>query len=198
MRRKQVILKHQTALYAFIYTVQHVVFQGEIADIQLSQEVKKGSELHSLCPFLDKHKMLLVGGRLKNSSLPYEYQHQVIQPSRHHLIELTVRKKHKRLLHVGPQYFFASLQQEYWIPRGRQIIQSVLRKCLLCLKQKAVASQQLMGQFPTAQIHLARPFFNFGVHYAGPFYVKQRSPWSRIQVKCCYNFHLSSCQGSSS
>lgn len=49
---------------------------------------KKCSELHSLCPFLDKHEMLPVGGRLKNSSLPYKTQHQVIQPSRHRLTEI--------------------------------------------------------------------------------------------------------------
>jgi hypothetical protein len=40
-----------------------------------------------------------------------------------------------------------------------------------------------MGQLLTAQVHLARPFLSFGVHYAGPFYGKQRSLGSKIQVK---------------
>jgi len=86
-RRKQVILKHQLTLYDCIFTVQNAVYHGERADL-ISQEVKKCNELHSLCPFLDKHEMLPVGGRLKNSSLPYKTQYQVIQPSRHHLTEI--------------------------------------------------------------------------------------------------------------
>jgi hypothetical protein len=41
-----------------------------------------------------------------------------------------------------------------------------------------------MDQLQTAWVHLARPFLSFGVHYAGPFYGKQRSLGSKIQVKC--------------
>lgn len=108
-----------TALYACIYMVQRTVYHGQKADLKSSWYVWNSSQLHSLCPVLDKHEMLQVGGRLKNSSLPYENQHQIIVPSRHHLTEFTVRADHQRLLHVGPQYLLASLQQEYWTARGR-------------------------------------------------------------------------------
>jgi hypothetical protein len=176
----------KTALYACIHMVQQVFYHGEIMDLKSSHEVRKNSELYtySLYPFLDKHGMLRVGGRLKNSSLPYENCHQVILPSRHHLTELTIREKHQRLLHAGPQCLLASLRQKYWIPRGRQIIRSVLHKCLPCFKQRAAASQQLMGQLPIARVQTAQPFVNCGVDYAGPFYVQQGSPRSKIQVEC--------------
>jgi hypothetical protein len=40
-----------------------------------------------------------------------------------------------------------------------------------------------MGQLPIARVQPAQPFVNYGVDYAGPFYVKQASPRSKIQVK---------------
>jgi hypothetical protein len=107
----------KTTLYACIHMVQHVIYHGEITDLKSSQEVRKNNELYSLYPFLDKHGMLRVGGRLKNSLLPYENWHQVILPSRHHLTELIIRTEHQRLLHAGPQYLLASLRQKYWIRR---------------------------------------------------------------------------------
>jgi hypothetical protein len=56
----------QLAVYVCIYTVQNAVYHGERANL-ISQAVMKCSEVHSLCPFLDKHEMLPVGGRPKNS-----------------------------------------------------------------------------------------------------------------------------------
>jgi len=128
--------------------VQHTACHREIADLK-SLYVKKSSKLHSLCPALDKHEMLQVGGRLKSSSLPYENQHQIILTSRHHLIEFTVTADLQRRLCVGPQYLLASLRLEYWISRGRQVQQSILDKHSPCFKQWAVATQQLMGQLLT-------------------------------------------------
>jgi hypothetical protein len=173
-----------TSLDACIHLVQQVIYHGDIMDVKSSHEVRKNSELCSLYPFLDKHGLLRVGGRLTNSSLPYENYHQVILPSRHHLRELIIRAKHQRLLHAGPQYLLASLRQKYWIPRVRQVIRSVLHRCLPCFKQRAAASQQQMCQLPIARVQKAQLFVNCGVDYAAPFYVQQGSPRSKFQVKC--------------
>ena len=177
--------------------IQHTVYHREIADLKSSWYVKKSSELHSLCPVLGKHEMLQVCGGLKNSSLPYENQHQINLPSRHHLTEFIVRADHQRLLRVGPQNLLASLRPEYWISRGRQVQQSILDEHSPCFKQWAVASQQLMGHLLTPWVQLERPFLNCGVDYAWPFYVKQGTPRSKIQVKCYVTIFICSCQGSS-
>jgi hypothetical protein len=86
-RSKQIILKHQLALYACIYTVQKVVYHRERADLK-SQEVKKCSELHSLCPFLDKHKMLPVGWRIPHC-------HMRINIKSSNLQSITLKKESK-------------------------------------------------------------------------------------------------------
>ena len=116
--------------------------------------------------------MLQVGGRLKNSSLPFENQYQIILLSRHHLAEYTVKADHQILQFVGPQYLLASLRMEISFSRGRQLQQSIPDKHSPCFKQWAVASKQLMYQLLTPRVQLERPFLKCGVDYAWPLYVK--------------------------
>jgi hypothetical protein len=88
--------------------------------------------------------MLRVGERLKNSSMPSENQHQVILPSWYHLTELIIRTKQQRFLHAGPQYLLVSLA---WIPTGRQVIHTVLQKCLPYFKQKQLHLSSKLTSF---------------------------------------------------
>jgi hypothetical protein len=124
--------------------------------------------LWPLHPFLDKEGYLWVGGRLQHSHLPYDSKHHLILPPAHHIMEL-IMNEHLRLLHAGPQLLSASLRQQYWISRMKQVIHPVLHCCLPCFKLKAAASQQLMGQLPLATVTVACPFLSVGIDYVGPF-----------------------------
>jgi len=92
--------------------------------------------------------------------------------------------EHLRLLHAGPQLLSASLRQQYWIPRMKQVIRPVLHRCLPCFNLKAAASQQLMRQLPLARVTVARPFVNAGIDYVGPFEIKSGNTGSRTTTKC--------------
>ena len=81
------------------------------------QEVAASSSLKTLHPFIDKEGLLRVGGRLQQSTLPYQTMHQMILPSNHHFTKLVVSAEHIRLHHAGPQLLIASLREKYWIPR---------------------------------------------------------------------------------
>jgi len=175
MRRKQNILKHRTS-------GQHCTLHLYGAARCLSRrDVKNSSELHSLCPFLHKHEMFRVGGRLKNSSMPSENQHQVILPSWYHLTELIAWAKQQRFLHGEPQYLLVSLRLDTYRKTSNTDSTS---KMLTVLQTNAVASQQQIDQLPTARVQPVRPFLNCVADYAGPLYVKQGSPRNKIQVKC--------------
>jgi len=56
---------------------------------------------------------------------------------------------------------------------GRNVVRKVIHKCLTCFQLKAITATQLMGQLPQERVKPSRPFTNSGVHYAGPFYIKQ-------------------------
>ena len=69
----------------------------------------------ALHPILDESGLMRVGGRLSQSSEPYERRHPIIVPGRHDLTKLMVRYEHSRLLHAGPTLVAASLARRYAI-----------------------------------------------------------------------------------
>jgi hypothetical protein len=172
------------ALHACIKIAQQEMYVQEINDLCKKGQVSSKSQLQTLHPFLDKEGYLRVGGRLQHSHLQYDSKHQMILPPAHHLTELIIMNEHLRLLHAGPQLLSASLRQQYWIPRMKQVIRPVLHRCLPCFKLKAAASQQLMGQLPLARVTVARPFLNSGIDYVGPFEIKSGNTRSKTTTKC--------------
>ena len=148
------------ALHACIKIAQQDIYAQKIIDLSKKGQVSSKIQLH---PFLDKESYLRVCGRLQHSHLPYDSKHQLILPSAHHVTELIIMNEHLRLLHAGPQLLSASLRQQYWILRMKQVIRPVLQRCLPCFKLKAAALQQLMGQLTLATVTVSRPFVNAGI-----------------------------------
>ena len=89
--------------------VQRISYPQKIRNLIEQQEVAARSSLKTLHPFIDKEGLLRVGGRLQQSTLPYQTMHQMILPSNHHFTKLVVSAEHIRLHHAGPQLLIASL-----------------------------------------------------------------------------------------
>jgi hypothetical protein len=121
------------ALHTCIKLAQQGIYAEEINDLSKKGQVSS-SQLQPLHRFLDKEGYVRVGGRLEHSHLPYDSKHQLILRLAHHITELIIMNEHLRLLHSGPQLLSASLRQQYWIPRMKQVIRPVLHRCLPCLK----------------------------------------------------------------
>jgi len=66
------------------------------------QEVATTSSLKALHPFIDKEGLIRVGGRLQQSTLPYQVMHKMILSSNHHFTKLVVSAEHIQLHHAGP------------------------------------------------------------------------------------------------
>ena len=58
--------------------VQQNSYKQEIKDLVELQEVSTTSSLKALHPFVDNEGILRVGGRLQQSTLPYDVIHQII------------------------------------------------------------------------------------------------------------------------
>ena len=141
-------------------------------------------QLQPLYPFIDKESYLRVGGRLQHSHLPYESKHQLILPPMHHITKLTIMHEHFGLLHSDPPLLIASLRQQYWIMRMKQVIRPVLHHYLPCFNLQSIATRQLTGQLPLARVTASRPFVNSGVDYVGPFEIKSGTTRSKTTTEC--------------
>ena len=116
------------------------------------QEVASTSSLMTLHSFIDQEGLLSVGRRLQQSTLPYPAMNQMILPPNHHFTKLVVSAEHIRLRHAGPQLLTASLREKHWIPRIRNLVNSIIHQCLTCYKFKAQAKQQPMGELPPPRV----------------------------------------------
>ncbi|XP_058816911.1 uncharacterized protein LOC131680209 [Topomyia yanbarensis] len=64
------------------------------------------------------------------------------------------------------------IREEFWPPRGRRLVQSVVRNCFRCTRLNPILAQQQIGQLPAQRVIPSRPFSITGVDYAGPLYLR--------------------------
>jgi len=107
----------------------------------------------------------------------------MILPASQHFTKLIASAEHVRLHHAGPQLLTASLREKYWIPRIRNLVKTVMHQCLTCYKFKAQATQQLMGELPSARVQPSRPFLTTGIDYAGPISLRLGTTRSKTIIK---------------
>ncbi|XP_036141015.1 uncharacterized protein LOC118644996 [Monomorium pharaonis] len=71
------------SLFTLVRMMQSMHFAPEINDLERKETIRANSRILSLNPFLDEHRILRVGGRLRYSELPYERRHPMLLPSNH-------------------------------------------------------------------------------------------------------------------
>lgn len=163
--------ERQEALLYWIRSVQRVHFDSVIDILHEGRSRLKGS-VARLNPFLDDSGLIRVGGRLRNSKLPFGSRHPLLLPKGGRLVELLVTDRHIRSSHPGCNALLAILQREFWILSARRIIRSVLFRCIPCYRLKAATMQPQMGDLPADRVSATRPFAGVGTDFAGPFRVK--------------------------
>ena len=146
-------------------------------------EVQSSNSLKTLHPFIDKECLLGVGGRLEQSTFPYQTMHLMILPSYQHFTKFVVSAEHVRLHHAGPQLLKAFLRERCWFPKIRNLVKQVIHRCLTCYRFKAQPTQQIMSELPSTQIQYSGPFLTKDVDYAGPISLRLGPPRSETITK---------------
>ncbi len=164
---------------------QHRSFPLELHDLtsKTPKPIAPKSYLLSLQPRLDKDGLLKVGGRLGNASLSEEVKHPIILKGKDILCKLIFREHHLLLGHCGPTLLLAHLGPLYHVVGARGLAKNVCRSCVACRKSAAKIEHQLMGQLPSSRITANFVFFNTGVDFAGPYYIKYSYTRKPVIVK---------------
>lgn len=100
-------------------------------------------------------------------------------PKRHRYTVLLVQRAHRQLLHAGARDTLVQLREKYWIVRGRQLVKSVVRSCVVCKRFSATSIDAATGLLPPDRTTKADPFEVVGIDFAGPLFVKEKN----VQVK---------------
>ncbi|GFW83743.1 integrase catalytic domain-containing protein [Trichonephila clavipes] len=69
-------------------------------------------------------------------------------------------------------YWTDSLISYYWIPKGRQLVKTMIRICFVCKKYSAKPADQLSGQLPRDRITQSPPFQIVGIDFTDAILVK--------------------------
>lgn len=65
-----------------------------------------------------------------------------------------------------------TIRQEFWLPRGRALIENCIHRCLPCVRWRTASLQPLMENLLAPRVRPSRPFLNTGVDYAGPVWLR--------------------------
>ncbi|XP_045495961.1 uncharacterized protein LOC123694542 [Colias croceus] len=152
--------------------VQQTEFYNDLHNLQINNRLSSTSKLLSFNPFLDKDNILRVGGRLRNSIIPYDTKHPIIIPHNHRLTYLLIDQAHRLTFHGGAKLTLYTLRRKFWILGGYKTTKKQIRSCVTCRKQNPELKNQLMGDLPDSRCNPAPPFYHTGVDYTGFVEVK--------------------------
>lgn len=142
----------------------------------------KKSKISLLSPFLDQG-LLRVGGRLEQADINPKRKHPILLPRKSHLTDLIVSDAHEKTLHGGPQLMLNYLRTKYWIIDPKRLVKFYVRRCVRCVRYSSRTTHQLMGQLPAARVTPTRAFYQSGVDYAGPVFIRSAKGRGHASIK---------------
>lgn len=158
---------------SIVQSVQNCELAEEMDSLKDSKPVKRSSPIYKLDPFV-RDGIIRVGGRMKNSELPYDAKHPVLIPKTSPIAKMIIRHHHNKVGHLGRESVLASVRESFWIIGASSIVRQELRSCLSCRKRWAKVGEQKMSDLPLDRVKTdIPPFTNVGVDYFGPFMVKR-------------------------
>ena len=172
----------QEASNAIIKLVQNKHFKDEVQKIRQKEgSLGKESQLSTLNPFMDKHGIIRVGGRLRRSGLSDECKHPIILPKKSKVTDLIVQWCHYNTARSGRGITLNEIRcRGFWVICGSSVVKSAIFKCVICHKLRGRIGGQMMAELPKDTFEEAPPFTYCAVDMLGPFTVRvKRSDMKR-------------------
>lgn len=123
--------------------------------------------------FQDDDDLWRCGSRLKNADMEFNQKYPFLIDRKHRFSDLLIQASHEKVMHNGVNETLCNIRQEYWIPKPRTKIKSILRNCVKCRKaQGKPYSYPVEPQLPKERVSANHSFETAGIDYLGPVYVK--------------------------
>ncbi|XP_018495923.1 uncharacterized protein LOC108864536 [Galendromus occidentalis] len=112
----------------------------------------------------------------------FEEKNPVVIPGNSRLAVLLIIDAHRVNAHFGVSTVLNQLRRRFWITRGRQVIKSILRRCVVCRKRHAAPATQIEAPLPQSRTEFRAPFGSTGIDFCGPFHVRHRQGTQKAYV----------------
>lgn len=161
-------------------------FSKEYHQLLTNKPLSNKSKLLSLSQFVDSELTVMwVGGRIRNSPLPYNKKHPFLLDSNHRFSRLIFENEHIKLFHGGCQLMVSAVREKYWIINARKIARSVTNSCIVCKRFRFKSIVPIMGNLPKQRLNLGTPFETSGGDLAGPYFITDRKGRG-CKISKCY------------
>ncbi|XP_065356199.1 uncharacterized protein LOC135950594 [Calliphora vicina] len=139
----------------------------------LCKPISSKSNLLTLNPFIDSNGFVRINGRLVRSpGLTYDDRYPKILPYAARFTRLFVEHVYKCSAHGGHSLMLRLVRNEFWAPKLKNLIRTVIFNCKECTIYRKKTGQQIMAPLPPERASLSRPFTHTGLDFAGPFDIK--------------------------
>ena len=147
------------------------------------QNKGKNQLINDLDLFLDSNDVIRCKGRMEHSALPQSAKCPILLPRSHPLTTAVINDCHQKVMHSGTSHTLSRVRYRYWIPRGRQVVKAVLRKCVICKKFNGRPySLPRFAPYPSERVTESKPFAYVGIDYFGPLNIKDVSDSQKVWV----------------
>ena len=174
-------LKEDPGSVAKLHLLQHMqrdCFPNELVYLSLS-DCDKPKDVPNLVInldlFLDDKGLIRSRRRIaKSLRVSYDIQNHVLMGKGHKLTELIVEFYHYSCKHFGLQTTLNNVRTGgFWIPKMRQVVKSILSKCIICRKFNSLSFRyQRMMNLPKHRVNLVKQIQHTGVDFTGHLWVK--------------------------
>jgi len=123
------------------------VLSGDQVNTDKKPRSLKQCNLYKLDPFIDYMDLIRVGGRLTNSTEPFEVNHPLILPKQSKLSSLLIRKAPEKVQNLGRNITLNEIRNSgVWIvgvnTLTNTLTKSLISKCVTCRKKRGKLRQQ--------------------------------------------------------
>ena len=138
---------------------------------QLAYHDKWETHLTKLGPRLNEHGIIVVGERLSHGLTSWNTELPMILPRNCEYARLYCMAVHYED-HGGVEATIVKVRSRIWIPRIRNLIRDIKKRCVECRKIDKIFMQQKMSPLPAERLNPSPAFYHSAVDPFGPFSVK--------------------------
>lgn len=158
-------------------------FKQELAAVQDGDKPPRNSKISSFNLFIDKDGLLRARTRLtRGPFLSYDEKCPIIVPGDSRLAQLIIVSVHRTNAHFGVGTVLSHIRRRFWVTRGRQVIRSVLRRCVVCRKRQGQFGDEVQAPLPEDRVQLIVPFSTTGIDFCGPFHVRHLESSTKVYI----------------
>ncbi|EPB72938.1 Pao retrotransposon peptidase [Ancylostoma ceylanicum] len=130
----------------------------------LTSAYRKSME-NTLRLFQDDRTIWRSKGRLDNSSLSEECKNPIFIAPKTELATLLTQEAHGKY-HRGIEHTIATVREQYWIPRLRQLVRHIVHHCILCRRFNGLPYRYPDSvNLPPRRVQRSRPFQHIGLDF---------------------------------